>query len=178
MPVFGPSGPPTLVTVGILVLLAWRVYVRIRRMVGRQRLSRVRPWITLMVFSLIILSLAASTLAHAERFIWFIGALASGVALSVYGLKKTNFEVTPQGLFYTPNAHLGIALSMLFVARIVYRLIEIYGFGTAPQPGSVDFVRSPLTLAIFGLLAGYYIGYAIGLLRWRFAARRRHAETT
>src|SRR5438270_8265851 len=172
MPVFGPSGAPTLLTVGILILLAWRVYARIRRMVGRQRLSRLRPWITLMVFSLIIVLLAASTLAHAERFIGFMVALASGAALSVYGLKKTNFEVTPQGLFYTPNAHLGIAISMVFVARVAYRLIESYGFGSAPQPGSVDFVRSPLTLVVFGLLAGYYVGYAIGLLRWRFAVRR------
>ncbi len=27
--------------------------------------------------------------------------------------------------------------------------------------------NSPLTLAIFGTLAGYYVTYAIGLLRWR-----------
>jgi len=26
---------------------------------------------------------------------------------------------------------------------------------------------SPLTMAIFGTLAGYYVSYAIGLLRWR-----------
>jgi len=145
---------------------------------ARQRLSRARPWITLTVFSLIIVLFAASTLVHPERLVWFIVALACGGALSVYGFRLTSFEVTPEGLFYTPNAHLGIALSVLFVARIVYRLIEIYAFGTAPQPGSQDFVRSPLTLAIFGVLAGYYIGYAIGLLRWRFAVRRRQADTT
>jgi hypothetical protein len=28
-------------------------------------------------------------------------------------------------------------------------------------------VRSPLTLFIFGTLAGYRVAYAIGLLRWR-----------
>jgi hypothetical protein len=44
------------------------------------------------------------------------------------------------------------------------------------------FARSPLTLAIFGLLAGYYVAYAIGLVRWRsrvMAARRAgEAEPT
>jgi hypothetical protein len=30
-----------------------------------------------------------------------------------------------------------------------------------------DFTRSPLTLLIFGVLAGYYMTYAVGLLRWR-----------
>jgi hypothetical protein len=32
---------------------------------------------------------------------------------------------------------------------------------------SQDFTRSPLTLAIIGLVAGYYSTFAIGLLRWR-----------
>ena len=30
-----------------------------------------------------------------------------------------------------------------------------------------DFARTPLTLAVFGVLAGYCIAYAIGLARWR-----------
>jgi len=36
----------------------------------------------------------------------------------------------------------------------------------APQSPN-DFAASPLTLAIFGLLAGYYVTYAIGLINWR-----------
>lgn len=87
--------------------------------------------------------------------------------LAVYGLRQTRFEPTPQGLFYTPNAHLGIALSVLFVGRILYRLGEVYVLDTTASPGTSDFVRSPLTLAVFGLLAGYYIAYAVGLVRWR-----------
>jgi|SRR5882724_3836777 len=175
-----PPGASGFVTVGILMLVAWRVYARIRRMVGRQRLSRVRPWITLTVLSLVIALVTASTLLHPERLVWFIAALAAGGALSVFGLKMTKFEATPQGLFYTPNAHLGIALSLLFVGRIAYRLVEVYALGTALRPGGIDFVRSPFTLGVFGLLAGYYIGYAVGLLRWRFALseRARDAVTT
>lgn len=42
-------------------------------------------------------------------------------ALGVYGLRLTRFERTPTGLFYTPNAHLGIALSLLLVLRLGYR---------------------------------------------------------
>jgi hypothetical protein len=45
--------------------------------------------------------------------------------------------------------------------------------------GIKDFARSSLTLAVFGLLAGCYIAYAIGLLRWRLrvlrAKRQREA---
>jgi hypothetical protein len=74
----------------------------------------------------------------------------------------------PEGLFYTPNAHLGIALSLLFVGRILYRLFEVYLIAPGMPNEVGDFARSPLTLAVFGLLAGYYIRYAVGLVRWRF----------
>jgi len=93
--------------------------------------------------------------------------------LAQYGLKLTKFESTPQGLFYTPNMHIGIALSALFIARIGYRFYELYAIAPGVARNNVDFVRSPVTLAVFGLLASYYIAYAIGLLRWRFQVRGR-----
>ena len=168
---------PSTVTLLVLApLLAWRIYSRFRRMVGRQRLSRVRPWITLTVFPLLIALLGVASHLHPERLWLLAGGLCCGAALGVFGLSKTHFEPTPQGLFYTPNAHLGIALSTLFVARIILRLVEVYVFNSGVPHGLEDFASSPLTLAVFGLLAGYYISYAIGLLRWRFAVLRAKRE--
>ncbi len=144
-------------------------------MVGRQRLSIVRPWITLIVFPLLVALLVATAFTHIERLALLCVGLVAGGALAIYGLRKTKFEPTPQGLFYTPNAHLGIALSLLFVGRIIYRFIEVYALNPSVVHTSADFARSPLTLAVFGLLAGYYVGYAIGLVRWRasvFRAKR------
>ncbi|MEO8391268.1 MAG: hypothetical protein ABI893_17835 [Polaromonas sp.] len=173
---------PSSSTITLLVLLpliTWRVYARFRRMVGRQRLSKVRPWITLAIFPVLLVLLCFAAHEHPERLWWLAGGLGLGVLLGIFGLGKTQFEPTPQGLFYTPNAHLGIALSLLFVARIAYRLFEIYAAEPTVQHGMGDFARSPLTLAVFGLLAGYYISYAIGLVRWRFrvlrAKRQREA---
>jgi len=162
----------TLTLLVVLPLICWRVYARFRRMVGRQRLSRIRPWLTLTIFPLLLVMLGFAAHEHPERLWWLAGGLASGAWLGVFGLGKTRFEPTPQGLFYTPNAHLGIALSLLFVARIAYRLFEIYAAEPEMHHGMGDFVRSPLTLAVFGLLAGYYISYAIGLVRWRFGVLR------
>jgi hypothetical protein len=81
--------------------------------------------------------------------------------------QHTKFEVTPEGLFYTPNAHIGIALSVLFVGRVVYRMFVLYSTNPYAPQSPDDFAASPLTLAIFGLLAGYYVTYAIGLINWR-----------
>jgi hypothetical protein len=38
--------------------------------------------------------------------------------------------------------------------------------------GASEFAQSPLTLFVFGLLAGYYISYAVGLALWRSSVLR------
>jgi hypothetical protein len=169
-------GPSSITLLVLVPLVLWRVYARVRRMVGRQRLSRYRPWITLAIFPALILLLCTAAYPQLWRLWWLAAGLGAGVLLGVYGLQRTKFEPTPQGLYYTPNAHLGIALSLLFVARIVYRLVEVYALQPSAPHGLEEFVRSPLTLSVFGLLAGYYIAYAIGLARWRFAVLRRKRE--
>jgi hypothetical protein len=156
----------------LVPLIAWRVYARIRRLVGRQRLSRIRPWVTLILFPALIVLLCFAAHSHPERLWWLAGGLSVGLLLGRFGLGKTRFEATPQGLFYTPNVHLGIALSLLFVARIAYRFVEVYALEPAMPHGMDDFARSTLTLAVFGLLAGYYVTYAVGLVRWRFRVLR------
>jgi hypothetical protein len=175
-----PLSPSTVTLVVLIPLILWRVYARFRRMVGRQRLSRVRPWITLAIFPSLVLLLGLAARSHPERLWWLAGGLILGSMLGVFGLRRTRFEPTPKGLFYTPNAHLGIALSLLFVGRIIYRVAEVYLLDPSSAHGMDDFARSPLTLAVFGLLAGYYIAYAVGLVRWRFgvlrAKRRREGS--
>jgi hypothetical protein len=141
-------------------------------MVGRQRLSRVRPWITLAIFPALVILLSFAAWPHLERLGLLLAGLGLGALLGRFGLGKTRFEATPTGLFYTPNAHLGIALSLLFVARIIYRVVEVYAVEPDVPHGAHDFASSPLTLAVFGLLAGYYIAYAIGLVRWRLRVLR------
>jgi cytochrome b561 len=171
------SGPPskmpislnthliTVVLVGALV--AWRLYARIRRMVGRQRLTTVRPWITVVVFPLIAVLLLATRFAHPLIGAALVGGAAAGVGLGLIGTRLTKFEATPAGLFYTPNAHLGIALSLLFILRLAYRFIMPQMTGQPFDPQSMRMGASPLTMGLFGMLAGYYVTYAIGLLRWR-----------
>lgn len=169
------STASTLAIAAVVVLIVWRTYARIRRWVGRQELSNRRLWITLTLIPALVVMLAVAAFEHPERLLVLGVTLAIGAGLAVVGLRRTVFDATPQGFFYTPNAHIGIVLSLLFIARVVYRLIEI---GTvdpmaflARHPQAGDFARSPLTLAVFGLLAGYYVGYSIGLMRWRARVR-------
>lgn len=169
-------GTSTVVMLALSPLIAWRVYVRIRRMVGRQRLSRIRPWITVTVFSLLVVLIGVTSFAHPVALAMLVAGVGAGTALAVYGLRLTRFEYTPGGIFYTPDAHLGIALSLLFVGRLLYRVIEVYPMASHSAAQPPDFVRSPLTLVIFGTLAGYYVAYAVGLIRYRRRVLRDRAD--
>lgn len=161
----------TSTTIALLVaapLIAWRLYSRFRRMIGRQKLSPVRPWVTVVFLPTVILFLGMGVIAHPERIAWLACGLIAGALLGAFGLRRTRFESTPDGWFYTPNAHLGILVSLLLVVRVVYRIVIVGAIDPGAAQGPYEFARTPATLAVFGLLAGYYVTYAIGLLRWRF----------
>ena len=167
----GHPHPSLLVSLLIGAFVIWRFYSRIRRMVVRQKFSKVRPWITVCVFPVLILLLAGVSITQPLTLAALLGGAATGVALGFYGLRLTRFEKTPEGSYYTPSAHLGIALSVLLIGRLGYRAMQMSSAGNdmgwppppALGPGASG---SPVTLLIFGALAGYYVTYAIGLLRW------------
>ena len=162
--------PSMFAMLGIITLVLWRVYSRVRRMVGRQTLRPRRLQITLVVFPLLLAMLMLTSLAHPLNALYVCAGATTGALLGLYGLRLTRFEVTGNGLFYTPNAHLGVALSLVFIGRIIYRLVSLQMVGDSASPPSMTFTGSPLTLLIFAMLAGYYVSYAIGLLRWSRSA--------
>ncbi len=166
-----PQALHVLTTVAIAVLIVWRLYARIRRVIGQQRLHPRRPWITLAVLPLIVVLLSVSSRAQPLLQLALWGGVLLGGALGVLGLRLTRFDATSAGLFYTPSAHLGIALSTLLVCRIAYRFVtgDFPGAGaTTASPPAL----TPLTLLLLGTLAGYYCAYALGLLRWQTRVRR------
>ena len=169
-----PHLTPAAIGIAIaLPLIAWRVYRRMRRLIGRQRSKAWRHWTAAVFFPLLIGMLALATLARPAALAILAAAVAVGLGLAMWGLSLTRFERTPEAIFYTPNAHIGIALSLLLVARVLYRMFEI---ATMPLPrggaGMQDFARSPLTLVVLGMLASYYAAYAVGVLLHRHRLRQ------
>jgi len=163
--------PQTLTVLMLLPFVVWRVQRRFKRLVGRQHLTAARPWVTLAIFAVVLGLLVPPALADAARWPWLAGGLVTGVVLGLTGLRRTRFEVTPEGLYYTPSLHLGILLTLLVVGRVLWRLVQIAAQPEALAGGHMTFVHSPATLGVFGLMAGYYVTYAVGLLRWRAGLR-------
>ena len=163
-----PGHVPALFTVLILALFLWRVYSRLRRSVGRQQLSPTRARVLAVLYPVITALLALAVSSQPLALAALLGGAAVGVGLGLYGLKLTRFEVAQDGLYYTPSAHIGVALSLLFVGRIAYRLIVAAPdmAAGAPHDGGLPPLQ-PLTMLVIGPLAGYYTTYFMGLLRWR-----------
>ncbi|HEX9046171.1 MAG TPA: hypothetical protein VF988_04030, partial [Verrucomicrobiae bacterium] len=142
-------------------LIAWSVYRRVRRNVGRQKLRPIRSIISICIFSIISLLLLGMARQHLGLALGIGGGLAAGGLLGFLGLRLTQFETTAEGHFYTPDTRIGVSLSLLFAGRLLYRLWMLRNpamLQTQPQ-----LFQSPLTLFIFGLIAGYSIVYYLGL---------------
>jgi drug/metabolite transporter superfamily protein YnfA len=163
---------PVIVLAALSPLIAWRMYSRTRRLVGRQRLSVPRQRIAIGIYSTLILVLGYIAWPQFGAVASLAAGVALGAVLAVFGLRLTQFERTSQGRFYTPNAHIGIALSVLFACRILYRLVDLYILRPSSNGTAGNFFNSPATLIIFGTLAGYFVAYAIGVLRWCEAWKR------
>ncbi|GAB3461784.1 hypothetical protein GCM10027321_22700 [Massilia terrae] len=154
-----------IVAIALAPLVAWRVYSRIRRLTTRQRSRTWRHRTTLVFFPLLVLMLGLGALFSPMALLALAVGLAAGVGLGNIGIRKTTFEQVGEEFYFTPHARIGAVVALLFIGRMGWRAWEWY-----MSDGAIahqDFARSPLTLGVFGILAGYYMTYAVGLLRWR-----------
>ena len=142
-------------------LFAWSIYRRIRRNIGRQPLHPRRAITSITILSLVSVLIASTSFHNTNLLLGLGGGLLLGGLLGLVGLRLTRFETTDAGHFYTPNTHIGIALSVLFIGRMAYRFIVL---GGANAQDHAPMFQSPLTLVIFGLTVGYYLVYQIGIL--------------
>lgn len=168
--------PKLLTPILVGALLVWAVARRLRRNFGRQPLQPARLWLRIGILTLVgALLLATSATRDARMLGALAGGLACGLGLGYLGLRHTRFEVTPQGRFYTPHTYIGLAVTLLFVGRLVYRFLYLAnganGALTGDAPAAAAYQRSPLTVGMFAVLIGYYVLFYAGVLfRTRDAA--------
>ncbi len=158
---------------GIAALVAWRLYSRVRRIVGRQRFSSVRPWITVIVFSLLIALLLFASLARPPSANGHTRRVRTRGGAGCLWDPTDQIRVDAFGPLLHSQRVVG-HLPVAFVPRP--RRVCFAGFYFSDSGAGVQspgFMRSPLTLFIFGTLAGYYVIYAIGLIR-----RGRRVDTS
>ena len=160
---------PKLITpIVFMALIAFAIYRRVRRNIGRQVLSPGRLTTRIAIFGILGALILVGSLRDMNLFGAMAAGILGGIVLAWFGLRHTQFEATALGRFYTPHTYIGVFVSALFLGRILYRYVVLYSTSTAiAQPDGNPFAayqKSPLTLAIFGMLVGYYVAYYAGVL--------------
>ena len=158
-----------LLPVAIAALVLWIAYRRIRRNFGRQRVQPTRLGFRAALLTTLGIVLLSTSLRDGALFSALLAGLAAGVVLGLLGLRHTLFEVTPEGRYYTPHTLIGVLVTTLFVSRLLYRALTVsvdaHAAAQANQAPFAEYQKSPLTLAIIGVLIGYYVCFNLGVLR-------------
>jgi hypothetical protein len=153
------------VAAALAPLVLWRVYSRIRRLTTRQRSKTWRHRTTLVFFPLLLATLSWFALqTNPASLAYMAGGLLGGAVLGRAAIARTRFEQSGGECHFTPFAPIGLVMAALVMSRMGWRAYEFYMLGADDHH---RFIASPLTMLVFGILAGYYMSFALGLLAWR-----------
>jgi hypothetical protein len=156
-----------LIMIPLVIFAIWR---RVRSQFGAQPIRRNRMMLRIVVFVVLGGLVGSFALRDMPLLEGFGGGVVAGAALGLLGLQLTKFQIDPvKGDCYVPNPYIGGLITVLFLARLLYRFAMLSPqmqdpTGATPPIHGPDIGQSPLTLAVFGLLVGYYICYFAGLL--------------
>ena len=153
----------------MIAVIGFAIFRRVRRTIGRQPYQPKRMQMRMIVLGIFGAIALLFSFRNVEVGGAMIAGLVCGAALGIFGVRHTKFETTPQGQFYTPHTYIGLLVSLLFLGRLAYRfLIEMPTLQAAAQASGNPYAsmqKSPLTMAIFGIVVGYYIAYYAAVIR-------------
>jgi hypothetical protein len=150
-------------------LFVFLIYRRFRRNFGQQPLRPIRMQIRIGVLILVGGLLLPTAFRSSAFLSAMFGGVAVGVALAIWGGSRTRYLRISNQLYYVPHTYTGVAVSLLFLGRLIYRVVQIYSNAhvarsVAAEASKQAFVpsgmlSSPLTLGSFFVLMGYYVCY-------------------
>ena len=145
-------------------LIAWSIYRRVRRNIGRQPLRPRRAVISIIILTLVsalIVGTSLSKFAPAAGH-WRRPACSASL-LGFVGLRLTHFETTDDRTFlHAERAHRRRAFDAV---RWTAGLSLLGGSRCRRGAEQSAAISKPADLFIFGLTAGYYIVYQAGLFK-------------
>jgi len=150
----------------LAALIVWSVYRRLRRSFGKQRLYPVlmgmRIGLLLLIACVLLLPSVVRSTPYLEG---LVVGLCAGIALALWGASRTRYLREDGQLFFVPHTYTGLAVSLLFLGRLVYRAFQFSSAGPQPASFAASMVSSPLTFGLFYVLVGYYVCYYSVVLR-------------
>jgi len=156
----------------LVALLAFALYRRGRRLIGRQRYSEKRMRVRVLFIAVITVLAVIPLAGHGQAAVELGSAAAGfavGIAIAAAALRFTQMGRDERGLWYVPNLYLGMGLVALLIARYVYEYFEVLpkmraqaeaaANGAAPQ-----IAAQPMLHGVLFLVLGYYVVYYGGVM--------------
>lgn len=156
----------TLVLLLLVPLAVWRIYSRLKVVLGRTKSEVWRHYATLAVAVGMVLYVAGQVFGNWVAMAALAAGAVVGALLGQRSMKRSRLENRPDGFFYTQDRKLGLLVVMLFISRLIHRLFEAYLHMHNGLP-LTDFFDNPISPWLFGLLAGFYGLYSWQLIQWR-----------
>ena len=162
---------PVLLILALVALIPISLVQRYR--VGTSR-QRARGWLAAVNLVGLSLSIVMFLMTAALTSIWVPGALTytagglgAGLLCGLLGLWLTRWEPRMDGLFYTPNRWLVLAITLLVTTRIGYSMWRGWQSWQAGISGGSWFVAAGVagSMAAGAIVLGYYLAYWIGVRR-------------
>lgn len=154
-----------------VVLVPIAIVQRYRMGTARRRASALFSTINLagLALSIVVFLMAAAVtnIWVPEAFAYACAGLAGGGAVGVAGLLLTRWEATREGLYYTPNRWLVLALTMAVTGRLIYGFWRSWNAwqSWAGETRWVADAGVAGSLAAGAVVLGYYFVYWIGVRR-------------
>ena len=145
----------------VLPLVAWRVYVRLKRLLAHQRYSVWKHGFSVLGLSALMAFMFYEAAQRHESLASLAGGLLLGLSIGGWCLHRTEFEHRPDGLFFTPDRYIGAALSVVLISRLVWR--GAHGSTSITGWSLEEFIHNPSTLFVYGLFSGHYIAFTAGI---------------
>src|SRR6201996_8436757 len=90
----------------VTAIVAFGVYRRVRRNIGRQVLTAPRQYVRMGLITVLCLVLAFLRPLHAVGIAYIVSGLIIGAVIGWFALRHTVFEATETGYFYTPHLYI------------------------------------------------------------------------
>jgi hypothetical protein len=159
------------VLLAVMILLPISLIQRYR--VGTMR-RRARPWLISINIAGLVLSIGIVLTSAAliniwvpDAFVYTAAGLGAGVALGIVGLALTRWDRAGDGLYYTPNRWLVLAVTLTVAGRIAYGFWRMWQQwdGFAAREAWIETAGLQGALAAGATVLGYYVAYWIGVRR-------------
>jgi TRAP-type mannitol/chloroaromatic compound transport system permease large subunit len=152
------------------LFIGFIVYRRTKRSIGFQKFSRKNLLFRTILFGVLGIVILGFGFLHPIHFAADAIGLAGGIILGLIAIRHTRFEKRETGWYYRTHLWVEVAVLVLFLGRIAYRMLFIFSEGqaTAANMSVADpsqFAKDPITSGVFFIIVTYYVLYFSYLLK-------------